>query len=46
MGLERVLLTCDPDNAASASTIERGGGYLEDVRNTVLGPKRRYWIAL
>ncbi len=46
MGLDRVLLTCDPDNTASARTIERNGGQLEDTRDTSLGPKRRYWIPL
>lgn len=40
LGLERVLVTCDVDNLASARTIERNGGVLEDVR----GDKRRYWI--
>lgn len=42
LGIDRVLVTCDDDNAASAATIERGGGILEDVR----GDKRRYWIGL
>ncbi|MFJ4775212.1 GNAT family N-acetyltransferase [Streptomyces sp. NPDC088762] len=46
MGMDRVLLTCDPGNAASVRTIERNGGVLEDVRDTLIGPKRRYWIAL
>ncbi len=46
LGLERVLLTCDPDNDASARTIERNGGHLDDVRQTSIGPKRRYWITL
>ncbi|MEV7723527.1 GNAT family N-acetyltransferase [Streptomyces sp. NPDC101733] len=46
MGMDRVLLTCDPDNEASARTIERNGGVLEDVRETLIGPKRRYWIDL
>ncbi|MBB5833922.1 GNAT family N-acetyltransferase [Kribbella italica] len=45
-GLERVLVTCDDDNAPSACTIERHGGVLEDVRETWLGLTRRYWIAL
>ncbi|WP_433040213.1 GNAT family N-acetyltransferase [Dactylosporangium sp. CS-033363] len=45
MGLDRVLLTCSPDNAASARIIESAGGVLEDVRETEIGPKRRYWIA-
>ncbi|MFD9133151.1 GNAT family N-acetyltransferase [Streptomyces bottropensis] len=45
-GLGRVLITCDDDNAASARTIERNGGVLEDVRTTDEGIKRRYWITL
>lgn len=49
LGLDRVLLTCDEDNAGSYRTIEGGGGVLE---NTVDAPepgeprKRRYWIEL
>lgn len=45
-GMDRVLLTCSPDNHASSRMIEKAGGVLEDVRETVIGPKRRYWIAL
>ncbi|ONI70038.1 GNAT family N-acetyltransferase [Kribbella sp. ALI-6-A] len=45
-GLDRVLVTCDDGNLASARTIERNGGVLEDVRETWLGITRRYWIAL
>ncbi len=45
-GLPRVLLTCDDDNVASARTIERYGGSLEDIRRTPAGLKRRYWIDL
>ena len=45
-GLERVLLTCQDGNAASARTIERNGGVLEDVAETQYGLTRRYWIAL
>lgn len=42
---DRVLLTCDDANAASARTIERCGGLLEDVRVGGNGrPFRRYWI--
>ena len=41
LGLDRVLVTCDEPNHASARTIERNGGVQEDVRNG----KRRYWIA-
>lgn len=40
LGIDRVLVTCDTDNLASARTIEAGGGVFEDVRND----KRRYWI--
>lgn len=40
IGLERVLITCDEDNIASARTIERNGGAYEDSR----GGKRRYWV--
>ncbi len=46
LGLDRVLLTCDDGNAASARTIESNGGVLEDVRSTDIGVKRRYWISL
>lgn len=42
LGLERVLITCDDDNVASARTIESHRGELEDVRKG----KRRYWIRL
>lgn len=41
LGLERVLVTCDEDNAASRRTIERTGGVYEDSR----GGKRRYWVS-
>jgi predicted acetyltransferase len=45
-GVDRVLVTCDDDNLASATVIERVGGVLEDVRPDPPGkPKRRYWIA-
>ncbi len=46
LGLDRVLLVCADGNTASARTIERSGGVLEDVRPTELGPARRYWIEL
>jgi predicted acetyltransferase len=42
LGIERVLVTCDDTNVASATVIERNGGVLEDVR----GGKRRYWVDL
>ena len=46
LGLTRVLLTCDDKNVGSARIIEKNGGVLEDVRDTVLGRTRRYWITL
>ena len=44
--LEKVLVTCDDGNLASAQVIEKAGGVLEDVRHTELGLTRRYWIPL
>ncbi|MFK4086171.1 GNAT family N-acetyltransferase [Kribbella sp. NPDC020789] len=44
LGLERVMVSCDAANVASAKTIERNGGVLEDIRETWLGTARRYWI--
>ncbi|UXM91636.1 GNAT family N-acetyltransferase [Paenarthrobacter sp. JL.01a] len=42
---DRVLLTCDDANVASARTIERAGGVLEDKRTDEKGRLfRRYWI--
>ncbi len=46
LGLDKVLVTCDDSNIASARVIEKGGGVLEDVRDTELGRTRRYWITL
>lgn len=42
LGMTRALVTCDDDNLASAGTIERSGGVLENV----IAGKRRYWIDL
>ena len=45
-GVDRVLVTCDEDNLASAKVIESHGGVLEDRRLDPDGVlKRRYWIA-
>ncbi|MBQ0907036.1 GNAT family N-acetyltransferase [Micromonospora sp. U21] len=46
LGLDRVLVTCEVENVASARTIEHHGGVLEDIRDTELGAVRRYWITL
>jgi predicted acetyltransferase len=45
-GLERVLVTCEASNVASARTIEHHGGVLEDIRDTGTEKVRRYWIDL
>lgn len=46
LGLNRVLVTCDDDNAASIRVIEKNGGVYEDTYDdsTLRFPKRRYWI--
>ncbi len=46
LSVDRVLIPCLADDVASARTIERNGGALEDIRDTNHGPVRRYWIAL
>lgn len=47
LGLDRVLITCEKDNIASAKTIIKNGGILE---NEVIGEEgkvmQRYWISL
>jgi predicted acetyltransferase len=44
-GVDRILITCDDDNLASAGVIERGGGVFESIVEGRGGiPKRRYWI--
>jgi predicted acetyltransferase len=48
VGVDRVLVTCDDDNLASAKVIERCGGVLESVMTRTedgrVIPFRRYWI--
>jgi predicted acetyltransferase len=39
-GIDRALVTCDPDNVASRKVIEACGGEFEDERDG----KRRYWV--
>jgi predicted acetyltransferase len=40
------LLTCEENNRASATVIERFGGIFEDIRVDADGTRmRRYWIA-
>jgi predicted acetyltransferase len=45
-GVQRVLVTCDDDNAGSITVIERCGGKLESVVRTASSatPVRRYQI--
>ena len=45
-GVDRVLVTCDKGNDASAIVIERAGGILENIRHDPSDgiSKRRYWI--
>lgn len=45
-GYDRILVTCRDDNVASARTIEKSGGVLEDKRAAGETLMRRYWIAL
>jgi predicted acetyltransferase len=40
LGIESALVTCDADNVASRTVIERNGGILEDQR----GNKMRFWV--
>ena len=46
VGLERVLVTCDDDNAGSRRVIEKAGGVLENaVDNPTTGKQTlRFWI--
>jgi len=47
LGLGRVLLTCNQDNAGSRAVIEGQGGVYEDSITQAGGSvTRRYWIAL
>ncbi|GHJ47474.1 acetyltransferase [Catellatospora sp. TT07R-123] len=46
LDVDRVLMVCAVDNEPSARTIERNGGVLAGLRDTELGPQRRYWIDL
>jgi predicted acetyltransferase len=45
-GIDRVLLTCDDDNVASAAVIERCGGVFDSLVEPTEGKTltRRYWI--
>jgi predicted acetyltransferase len=45
VGVERVLVTCDEGNVASATVIEHCGGIFESLVGGPDGPRmRRYWV--
>lgn len=51
LGMEKVLVNCDPENIPSAKTIQANGGVLEnEVEDTVgltkSGIIQRYWVTL
>ena len=51
IGFEKLLLTCDKENTASAKTIKSNGGVLENevedkVNLTKSGTIQRYWITI
>ncbi len=47
LGMERLLVTCDAANVASARTIIRNGGAFEnEITGSDGEPTRRYWITL
>jgi predicted acetyltransferase len=48
LGFNRVLITCDADNVASARVIQKNGGVLENqvVSRQTGKLKNRYWIEL
>ena len=47
LGIDKVLMTCDKNNVASAKTIVRNGGVLEnEVVNDKGIVEQRYWITL
>jgi predicted acetyltransferase len=46
LGLDKVLITCDKNNPASAKTILANGGVLENEIDEGNRITQRYWIAL
>ena len=47
LGIDRVLMTCDKDNVASAKTIQKNGGVLDSEFVNEEGViEQRYWIDL
>lgn len=46
LGIDRVLMTCDKENVASARTIIKNGGVLENEVDDEGETVQRYWIDL
>ena len=46
LGIDRVLMVCDSDNVASAKTIIRNGGVMENEIDVDGFLEQRYWIDL
>ena len=46
LGIDRVLMVCDSDNVASAKTIIRNGGVMENEVEVDGIVEQRYWIDL
>ena len=46
LGIERVLMVCDKDNIASARSIQKNGGVLENELDDGGTMIQRYWIDL
>ena len=46
LNIRKVLITCDKDNVASAKTIIKNGGILENEKPEGNGITQRYWITL
>ena len=46
LNINKVLITCDKDNVASAKTIIKNGGMLENERPEENRITQRYWITL
>lgn len=46
LGIDRVLMTCDKNNTASAKSIQRNNGVLEDEVQNENEITQRYWIEI
>ena len=46
LGLTKILMVCDKSNIASAKTIQKNGGILENGIESEGKIEQRYWITL